>query len=211
MILNKLQTIANRLDSFYFKNNESRQIKAARFFFFSSRVTAFFLFNRFGKFVLNCIIFYTFFVSALYFRSMVGVFADYSVMEGIYFMVKEVPNMLLFLLLFTIFLLDIAYINTCLVMCDSVKNKICLLFGNNILKQRFCNSTVTSAVAASQLSKNILLAAAGGVVGGVITNIAGEYLYSRNYGKYVDTVAKYPELGGEPSKGATFSVKFGKN
>ena len=91
----------------------------------------------------------TFYFSSNYFRQLVAVFADLGIFYGIKFMVLNVPLIFIFLVVFVIFLMDLTLINTFLVLCPSVSYRIKILYGENFLKQRFYNSSLTSAKAAS--------------------------------------------------------------
>ena len=70
---------------------------------------------------------------------------------------------------------------------------------------------MASAKAMAQVSKQIGIGVAAGIVGGAVVNTMGEVLYSKNYEKYVDTIVKYSELRAslEPPKKGFFGIKLG--
>lgn len=209
-IYNLMTKIAPAFDAQWFVNHEKNQIRAARFFFISSSITSFFLFSKIGKIIISLFAAITFYFSSNYFRQLVAVFADFGIYYGTKFMVLNVPLILIFLIVFVIFLVDITLINTFLVLCPSVSNRVKILYGENFLKQRFYNSSLASAKAASQMSKAVAAGVVGGIVGGTITNIFGEYMYSQNYNKYIETKFKNPGLDISPPKKGIFGFNLGR-
>ena len=130
---------ARAFDNKWFANNEKNQIRAARFFYISSSITVFFLFSRMGNILVSLFAAMSFYFSSSYFRVLVAIFADFGVLCGIQFMLLNVPLFFIFLVVFVIFLTDLTLINTFLVCCPSVSDRIKLLYGDNFLKQQYYN------------------------------------------------------------------------
>lgn len=67
---------AAAFDSKWFCNNEKNQLLAARFFYTSSYITAFFLFSRVSQITVSLFAATSFYFSSYYFRTLVAIFAD---------------------------------------------------------------------------------------------------------------------------------------
>lgn len=201
---------APAFDTKWFSNNKKNQIKAAHFFYNSSFITAFFLFSKTGKIIISFFAAMSFYSSSDYFRALIATFADFGIFDAIQYMVFNVPLFLIFLIVFVILLMDLTLINTFLVCCPSVSDRIKLLYGENFLKQQYYNSAFASAKAASQMSKSLAIGVAGGIVGGTITNLYGEYLYSQNYREYIQATISNPGLNIAPPKKGIFGFNLGR-
>lgn len=197
------------VDKKWFYNNEINQKRAARFFYISSSVTVFFLFSTIGKIFLSLFVTISFYFTSNYFTILVAVFAEYGVFDGIQYMLFNVPLFFIILIVFVILLIDLTLINTFLVCCPSVSNRIKTSYGENFLKQQHYNSALASAKAAAQMSKHLAVGAAAGIIGGALTNIYGEHLYSVNYKEYLDATIKNPDVKIEPPKKPFFGLKIG--
>ena len=136
-LYNFINKKASIFDAKVFLNNEKNQKKAARFFYSSSQITAFFLFSNWGKTLLGVFLGVNFYFSMGYFTMSVAVFAHLGVIEGTKFLIVNVPFALLLIFVFNIVLMDLTLINTFLICCPSVKNRIKKLYGENFIKQRF--------------------------------------------------------------------------
>ena len=180
------------------------------FFYISSFITVFFLFSKVGKIFLSLFVAISFYFSSNYFTTLVAVFAKYGVFDGIQYMLFNVPLFFIVLVVFVILLMDFTLINTFLVCCPSVSNRIKTLYGEHFLKQQHYNSALASAKAASQMSKHVIIGAAAGIIGGALTNMYGEHLYSVNYKEYVDATVKNPDVKIETPKKGFFGLKIGR-
>lgn len=125
-------------------------------------------------------------------------------------MVSNLPFILLVLVVFVIFLMDLTLMKSFLGCCPSVSSRILLLYGENFLKQQHYNHALSSAKAASQMSKHLAIGIASGILGGTVTNVYGEYVYSVNYEKYLESIIKNPDLKIESPKKGLFHLKFGR-
>lgn len=209
-IYNFMKKKAPAFDNKWFLNHEKNQAIAARFFYHSSYITVFFLFSNKGQILISLFAAMSFYFSSDYFREFVSIFADLGIFYGIQYMVFNIPLFLIFLIVFIIFLMDLTLINTFLVCCPSVSGRIKFLYGENFLKQQYYNSALASAKAASQMSKSLAIGVAGGILGGTITNIYGEYLYSQNYKEYIQATINNPGLNLAPPKKGIFGFNLGR-
>lgn len=198
-------------DKNWFHHNEKNLLKATLFFYITSFITKFFLFSKFGQFLVFLFFSFTFFSSTLYFRALVGVFAYNSFYQGFSFMITNFPLSLLYLTLFVIFIGDLSLINTFLVCCPSVVASIKKSHGEYFIKAQFYNSTVMTLKASGQLTKNLPTGAIGGLVAGSVLNFYGEHKYQQNYETYVNAQTKNPDIHIKPpEKGIGFKFGFGK-
>ena len=60
------------------------------------------------------------------------------------------------------------------------------------------------------MSKSVAVGVFGDIVGGTITNIFGEYMYSLNYNKYIEAKLNNPGLDVLPPKKGIFGFNISR-
>jgi hypothetical protein len=183
-----INKIGRILEVKVFSKSKTLTTLATKYFFFTSKITNFLLFNSLAVnlyWLYTCYVLFTNgnnYFKVLYATQMTG-WTSFLKNCYLYF-----DWNFLFLVGFTTLLFDLAFNNTVLVSVASVNSNIKSTYGEDFIPDHGYNSTLKSNLSTANRTMGMSIAASFGFVGASVSTVYGTYIYGQNYQAYLNTL-----------------------
>jgi hypothetical protein len=190
-----------------FSKHSGLQNLAVKYFAFTSKITHFFLFDFFGKFLYLVFFVYVFLVNGnnfacIYYHTLTTGWTWFF-----HNCFQHLNWSFFFLVGFLTVLFELVFINTVLVSIPDIKQKICKDYGDTFLRERGYNSRFSSLARTGEKGFGLAISVGAAFLGAAAGQIHETSSYERNYEKYLDARQKNPTADIKPPDRGSF-LKF---